>query len=210
MPTTLTLDLSDPPEILRAAGQMLLSLSSYTGGKSTGFWDDPAEAETPDELLSRYETRSVTKETEDEPAPAPAHTLGLDSAGFPWDPRIHSSNQKTVGDGTWRQKRGIDPAVKAAVEAELKPAGAAPPPPPPSAVMPPPPPPSAVLPPPPPSALTLVEATNRIVAAMGEKRLSTMDIVNACNALGVEGGLYAMAARPDLLPALMTSLGLEP
>lgn len=44
----------------------------------------------------------------------------MDSAGFPWDERIHSSNKQIVGDGTWRARRGVTPALKAAVEAELR------------------------------------------------------------------------------------------
>jgi hypothetical protein len=44
-----------------------------------------------------------------------------DSAGLPWDARIHGSTKTTNADGTWRQKRGLnDPALKARVEAELR------------------------------------------------------------------------------------------
>lgn len=66
------------------------------------------------------------------PAPAPAApaaptppasgapSLTLDKAGLPWDHRIHSSTRAIIGDGTWRQKRNLDPALKAQVEAELR------------------------------------------------------------------------------------------
>lgn len=44
---------------------------------------------------------------------------GLDSRGLPWDERIHSSSKDKGKDGVWRRRRGVDPAIEAAVEAEL-------------------------------------------------------------------------------------------
>lgn len=44
----------------------------------------------------------------------------LDAAGFPWDERIHSSNKKLNDKGLWWAKRGVTPAMKASVEAELR------------------------------------------------------------------------------------------
>lgn len=44
----------------------------------------------------------------------------LDAAGFPWDERIHSSNRKKNDKGLWWAKRGVTPALKASVEAELR------------------------------------------------------------------------------------------
>lgn len=43
----------------------------------------------------------------------------VDSRGLPWDERIHASTKATNGDGSWRNKRGVDKDVLAAVEAEL-------------------------------------------------------------------------------------------
>jgi hypothetical protein len=56
------------------------------------------------------------------PAAPPTSAPGvvLDKAGLPWDARIHSSTKATIKDGTWRQKRDLDPAIKVAVEAELR------------------------------------------------------------------------------------------
>lgn len=51
------------------------------------------------------------------PIPASAE---LDSAGLPWDKRIHSSSRAKVADGTWRKLRGVDDALVATVEAELR------------------------------------------------------------------------------------------
>jgi hypothetical protein len=44
----------------------------------------------------------------------------LDSAGLPWDKRIHSSSKAKVADGTWRKLRGVDEALVVTVEAELR------------------------------------------------------------------------------------------
>lgn len=55
------------------------------------------------------------------PAAVPASAAGeRDSAGLPWDERIHSETRKTNADGTWRYRRNLDAGVKAAVTAELK------------------------------------------------------------------------------------------
>lgn len=43
-----------------------------------------------------------------------------DKVGIPWDGRVHSETRKTNADGTWRFRRNLDEAVKAAVMAELK------------------------------------------------------------------------------------------
>lgn len=52
-------------------------------------------------------------------APAPG-AVTLDRDGLPWDVRIHASTKTLNKDGTWRQKRELDPNVRAAVEAELR------------------------------------------------------------------------------------------
>lgn len=53
------------------------------------------------------------------PSPAASDTK-VDKAGLPWDERIHASSKVFIADGTWRQKRGVDKGVLAAVEAELR------------------------------------------------------------------------------------------
>lgn len=57
--------------------------------------------------------------------PANPAAVERDAAGLPWDGRIHGSTKTKNADGTWRQKRGLDPQVKIAVEAELRAAAAA-------------------------------------------------------------------------------------
>jgi hypothetical protein len=39
---------------------------------------------------------------------------------LPWDPRIHARTQSINADGSWRNKRGVDIALVAQVEAELR------------------------------------------------------------------------------------------
>ena len=53
-------------------------------------------------------------------SPAAAGTPPVDTAGLPWDVRIHASSKALLKDGTWRQKRDTNPAVLAQVEAELR------------------------------------------------------------------------------------------
>ena len=44
----------------------------------------------------------------------------LDTAGLPWDVRIHASTKTKVKDGTWKSKRGLDETTKQSVIAELR------------------------------------------------------------------------------------------
>jgi hypothetical protein len=56
-------------------------------------------------------------------APQTANPVGavdLDKHGLPWDGRIHAESKAKIADGTWRKKRGVDPALVATVEAELR------------------------------------------------------------------------------------------
>ena len=46
--------------------------------------------------------------------------VDLDKTGLPWDGRIHAESKAKIADGTWRKKRGVDPALVATVEAELR------------------------------------------------------------------------------------------
>lgn len=53
----------------------------------------------------------------------------IDSEGLPWDARIHSEKKSKIANGTWRLKRGIDPAQVELVKSELKAVAAIPAPP---------------------------------------------------------------------------------
>lgn len=63
---------------------------------------------------------------EDAGEPAPVVTMlnpegapDVDSRGLPWDERIHASTKATNGDGSWRNKRGVDKDLLESVEREL-------------------------------------------------------------------------------------------
>jgi hypothetical protein len=61
------------------------------------------------------------------PAPGAALTpVERDTAGVPYDARIHNKSRTKKQDGTWKLAKGIDSAVVAAVLAEIKGAPAAP------------------------------------------------------------------------------------
>lgn len=73
---------------------------------------------------------SVSSETVPDAPAAPAPTTSgaeeLDSAGVPWDERIHASTKSQNADGTWKKRRGVDPAEVDRVTAELTTAPEAP------------------------------------------------------------------------------------
>lgn len=49
------------------------------------------------------------------------NSLEVDSAGMPWDARIHAQNKAKKADGTWKSGRGVDPELLKQVEAEIRP-----------------------------------------------------------------------------------------
>jgi hypothetical protein len=65
-------------------------------------------------------------------AAAPAGAVELDKDGLPWDVRIHAKSEDKSNprpknaDGRWRKKRGVDDALVAQVESELRALMAAP------------------------------------------------------------------------------------
>lgn len=141
-----------------------------------------------------------------------------DANGLPWDHRIHSSSKARVADGSWRKMRGVDPALVATVEAELRalmaaPVAAADVPPPPAAAEPAAP---AQVPPPPPAqaaaaALTSVTQApadapvtldlllTEIGQAIMHKVVSSAELSEVCQRHGVANtGL--LVSRKDLVP----------
>ena len=168
------------------------------------------------------------------PAPvtlaAPVVTAGhapVDKNGLPHDTRIHSASATTNADGTWRGKRGVDQALVAQVEAELRTAMAIPPAAWPFAVgvpaagvlaapeqvdvghqsivptVAPPPPPAPVAPAPAPGAASPVPDAAVIglmtfaSAALASGKLTQDDLGAALLSVGVPS-LPAILARPDL------------
>lgn len=50
----------------------------------------------------------------------------VDKNGFAWNAEIHSSSKAKNADGTWRYRRGVDPAVVTHIESQLRMAASAP------------------------------------------------------------------------------------
>lgn len=62
----------------------------------------------------------VTEDNGDDASEPIATVPSADSAGMPWDERIHSGAKSTNADGTWRRRKGVSPADVARIEAELR------------------------------------------------------------------------------------------
>lgn len=75
--------------------------------------------------VNTFPTEASVSEVADNDTPNAADVTGqVDSAGFPWDERIHSGAKTTKADGTWTYKKGASSLVPA-VEAELRAKGPA-------------------------------------------------------------------------------------
>jgi hypothetical protein len=140
-----------------------------------------------------------------------------DSAGNPWDGRIHASSRALVADGTWRMKRGVADDLVAQVMGELAQTVAAPTPlagvpmpplpfaPEPSAV--PPPPVTQSIPASPiSSGPTFIEFVKMVTAAHAAKTTTQEQINAACNAVGIPS-MPMLMQRPELIPQVCTILG---
>ncbi len=162
-------------------------------------------------------------------AAAPPPGIDVDAAGMPWDGRIHSSSKAKVADGTWRQKRNLDPALLSSVTAELKQTmglgvAVAPPPPPFAASVAPPAPPASSTPPappiptPPPSAGVAPTASpssgnpflalmKHVTAGFAAKSI-TQEMINAAvQGVGLPS-LPMLVNQPDKIPAVAAELGI--
>lgn len=166
-------------------------------------------------------------------APSPSSGIATDKAGLPWDARIHSEG-KTVnkGDGLWKAKRNVDPALKASVEAELiqlmaiqapapKPPSdgpstpVAPTAPTPTAPSAPAPVASPANPSAPPAPLATEQASTipknlgelmlKAQAAVAAGRMAMVELTEAVKAEGV-AALPLLGTRPDLIPAVYERL----
>lgn len=65
-------------------------------------------------------TMTVIAQDTSAPLPPAPPGIDVDAQGIPWDGRIHASSRAKIGDGTWRQKRNLDPEVYKQVMAELR------------------------------------------------------------------------------------------
>lgn len=144
-----------------------------------------------------------------------------DSAGVPWDARIHSDSRARNSDGTWRKRRGVDSALVEAVTKELA-AGcgateqndvpAVPPPPPWVEAL------AEAAPllverieaanaeiPPPPVAVAPVRTVSDITLAVATGRVLLADLVALCAEAGVSG-VHELASNPEALSLVVSAL----
>ena len=96
---SITLNTDNPSEISAV-------LAAISGNK-------PALVATPDD-------------SDDDNGPVNIAAPALDSAGLPWDERIHAKSKTTKSDGTWKRGRGVTDEQAAAVESELRARSASP------------------------------------------------------------------------------------
>lgn len=154
-------------------------------------------------------------------AATPAPAAAVDAKGLPWDERIHASSRAKIADGSWRMKRGVERALVAEVEAQLRgqshgsaaldadalklaTMGADPGPSLPAV------PPAAPAPAPlPPGlpALTFGIVASRIGKAVTAGTLSGNVLSVKLAELGFPDGLHTVNARPDMWQKILDTLG---
>lgn len=197
-----------------AAATTLSPPAPVQGAQTTGAPDAGSQRTAPPTIAADIASEPKA------PAPAPGH---IDKDGLPWDGRVHSDTRKLNADGTWRMRRNLDPAVKAAVYAEYRGAPKAPPqypaapPAPPAANTAPPPPANTVVPPSPmpvPNGLpvgvpntgnaTVVPASNfrELIAKINQNiatgRLTQTQVTEACTEVGA-ASVTELAVQPYLV-----------
>jgi hypothetical protein len=129
--------------------------------------------------------------------------IELDSAGLPWDARIHSGNKAITADGNWKYKRGVDREVLVPqVEAELRALVGvpSPEPTPPAAQEPSPPTPPAT-----PSASVTTFA--QLITGITSNQIPEDQVNTALESVGLTN-FALLGARPDLIPTVAGALGL--
>lgn len=151
--------------------------------------------------------------------------VALDVAGLPWDARIHAATKTKIVNGTWKKKKGLDPAVAAAIEAELRavmglpaavaaaPVAPVPPAPPAAAPVAPVPPvvpvaPVAPLAPPPLTAAqvtTFAQLMALITSYVSAGKWTHPETQAICAAQGIPA-LPLLASRVDLIPQVAASI----
>lgn len=129
-----------------------------------------------------------------------------DADGIKWDKRIHSSSKELNKDGTWRKRRGVDDALVAQVESELRGEHSAP--------VPQPKPPvdhshegetpvfTATIP----TEMTFMELLDGVTKAMVAGQLSQAKITEALATIGLTA-LPNLLGNPALIPAFREALG---
>ena len=133
------------------------------------------------------------------PTPPVAGAVELDTAGLPWDVRIHSGARTKIADGTWKLIRGLDPAKRTQVEAELRSALSVPASPLPLSV------PGSVPTPPTATALTVDGLLTAVAEAVAAGKMTQVHLLEACQAAGLDS-VAALMVRPDLVGLVAAAL----
>lgn len=173
------------------------------------------EQSTPAVAETQTTTVQAVAHVADNTPPPPAGVT-LDSAGLPWDARIHASTKTTKADGTWKVKRNTPAETIAEVETELRAAMTATPPPATTESSP-----AAALAaattagddvPPPPvttesaSPKTFPELLPLVSAAKANGTITDDQIAVAVAGVGLTK-FGELAVRPDLIPAFAEAVG---
>ena len=127
----------------------------------------------------------------------PAPGAKLDKRGLPWDARIHAGTKSINADGTWRNLKGVDKGLLAAVEAELTALMAMP------ATAPAP---TAPAPTAPAPVTDFQGLTAWLTPQMLSGKVTQTQLQGVIGAMGV-AGLMAFNARPDLIPDFVARVG---
>lgn len=179
-----------------------VALADYLFALTDDAVEIPAFLAKPAEVVSAPPVAAFAPPPPAEPVEVTnANPPQLDARGFPWDARIHSQGKTIIASGAWRDKKGVDDAVRAAVEAELRaivgapavPVAAAAP------VV------TAVAPPPPPVGNPFQELMTFVSPLLVSKQLTQEQIQQIVTQHGVPH-VGALFQRPDLIPSVRAAI----
>ncbi len=187
-------------------------LVTTDGTKADDAPPPPATTECEQPAATVAEPATTNIKPLEQPSFTDANGVTLDSAGLPWDVRIHASTKTTKADGTWKRKVRVTAELVAEVEAELRAAMNATPgddvPPPPADD------PAGALAanndvPPPPAddrPETFPQLLPLVAAAKANGTITDDQIAVAVAGVGL-GKFGELAVRPDLIPAFAEAVG---
>lgn len=113
-----------------------------------------------------------------------------DSAGIPWDDRIHSKNKTKIAGGLWRPKKGVDEGYVAQVLAEITPAT-----------------PPATVEEPEPQGLQWAQLLQRITLKQKTGEFQLMQFFGWLNENGITTGIAGLQHHPELWQKVIDEFG---
>lgn len=233
---TITDDLADMIAIFDAIGQRAADFN-YTNQDDRPIYRGVHPDDTPDRMNAidappppasesaiAAEAARVASDVPPPPANAPAGPV--DSAGTPWDERIHAASKGKNADGQYKRRKGVDVPTYDRIATELRagrvnvppapidnagtesaaaaatPANDVPPPPPPTSADVPPAPPAATTDVPPPPVAAGGITAQEVLADMGRRALTYDQNGELARAIGLTGVQDILSAPVDKLQAL--------